>query len=161
LDEIQEIIRNLKRLKTPGTDNINTELLQVAGPQMTQRIQDIIFTIRRSERMPNEWNKSIICPIYKKGEKSKCSNYRGISLLSTVYKILATVINNRLTTYAKDLLSQEQNGFRINRSTMDKIFIMRQINVMNITLKFMYCLLILSRLSTMLTDKKPYRYYRK
>ena len=88
-------------MKTPGTDNINAELLQAAGPQMTQRIQDLILSIRRSERMPNEWDKSIICPIYKKGEKSECSNYRGISLLSTAYKILATVINNRLTTYAE------------------------------------------------------------
>jgi hypothetical protein len=77
--------------------------------------------------MPNEWNKSIICPIYKKGKKSECSKYRGISLLNTVYKILATVINNRLTTYAEDLLSQEQNGFRRNRSSMDSIFIMRQL----------------------------------
>jgi len=77
--------------------------------------------------MPNEWNKSIICPIYKKEEKSECSNYRGISLLNTAYKILVTVINNRLKVYAEDFLSQEQNGFGRNRSTMDNIFIMRQI----------------------------------
>ena len=76
--------------------------------------------------MPNEWNKSIIRPIYKKGEKSKCSNYRGISLLNTAYKISATVINNRVKVYAEDLLSQEQNGFRRNRSATDNIFIMRQ-----------------------------------
>ena len=96
LYEIQEIIKNLKRMKMPGTDNINAELLQVAGPQMTQKIQELILNIWRTERMPNEWNKSIICPIYKKGEKSECSNYRGISLLNTAYNILATVINNRL-----------------------------------------------------------------
>jgi hypothetical protein len=73
-DEIQEIIRNLKRMKTPGTDYINAELLQAAGPQMTQKIQDLIL---KAERMPNEWNTSIICPIYKKGEISECSSYRG------------------------------------------------------------------------------------
>jgi hypothetical protein len=112
LDEIQEIIRNLKRMETPGTDQINAELLEAAGPQMTQRIQELILNIWRSERIPNEWNKSIICPIYKKGDKSECSNYRGISLLKTAYKILATVINTRLTTCAEDLLSQERNGFR-------------------------------------------------
>jgi len=76
--------------------------------------------------MPNEWNKSI-CPIYKKGEKIECSNYMGISLLNTVYKTLATAINNRLKTFEEYLLSHEQNGFRRNRSTTDNIFIMRQI----------------------------------
>jgi hypothetical protein len=124
---MQEIINNLKRMKTPRTDNINAELLQAASPQMTQRIQDFIPNMWRSERMPNEWNKSIISPVYKKGEKSECSNYRGISLLNKAYKILATVINNRLTTYAEDLLSQEQNGFKRNRSTTDNIFKMRKI----------------------------------
>jgi len=115
-------------MKPPGTDNINAELLQAAGPRMTQRIQELILNIWRSEKMPNEWNKSIICPIYKKGEKTECSNYRGISLLNTVHKILATAINNRSKTFAEDLLSQEQNGFRRNRSTTDNILIMRQIS---------------------------------
>ena len=59
--------------------------------------------------MPNEWNTSVICPIYKKGEQSECSNHTGISLLNTAYKILVTAINTRLKTYAEDLLSQEQN----------------------------------------------------
>jgi sorting nexin-29 len=65
--------------------------------------------------------------LHKKGEKSECSNYRGISLLNTTYKILATAINNRLKTYADDLFSEEQNVFRKNRSTMHNIFIMPEI----------------------------------
>jgi hypothetical protein len=93
---------------------------------MTQRLLELL-NIRRSEKMPNEQNKSIICPIYKKGRKSEYSNYKGISLLNTAYKILATAINTRLKTFAEDLLSREQNGFRRNRSTTDDIFIMRQI----------------------------------
>jgi len=39
-------------MKTPGTDNINAEILQVAGPQMTQRMKDLILNIRKSERIP-------------------------------------------------------------------------------------------------------------
>jgi len=50
LYEIQEIIRNFKGMKTPGTDNINAELLQAAGPQKTQRIQELILNIWRSEK---------------------------------------------------------------------------------------------------------------
>ena len=48
------------------------------------------------------------------------------NLTSHYCMILATVINNRLTTYAEDLLSREQSGFRRNRSTTNNIFIMRQ-----------------------------------
>jgi hypothetical protein len=45
--------------------------------------------------------------------------------LQTIFpELMQNRINNRLTTYAEDLLSQEQNGFRRNRSTMDNIFIM-------------------------------------
>ena len=53
LYEIQEIVKNLMRMKTPGTDNINGELLQAADPHMTQRIQELILNIWRSEKMPN------------------------------------------------------------------------------------------------------------
>jgi hypothetical protein len=45
LYEIQKVIINFKRKKTSGTDNINGELLQVEGPQMTQKIQELILNI--------------------------------------------------------------------------------------------------------------------
>ena len=148
-------------MKTPGTDNIKAELLQAAGPHMTQKIQELILDIWISEKMPNEWNKSIICPIYKNGEKSECSNYRGISLLNTVYKILATTTNNRFKTFA-DLLSQEQNGFRRNSSTTDNIFIMRQIleKCYEYNIEMLVLFIDFKQAFALLTDKKPYRYYR-
>ena len=104
-------------------------------------------------------------PLYKKEEKSECSNYRGISLLNTAYKILATAINNGLKTYkyAEDLLSPEEKGFRRKRSTTNNIFIMRQIlqkcYEYNIDAHVLF--IDFKRLLTLLTDKTPYRYYRK
>jgi len=50
--------------------------------------------------MPEEWKESITVPIYKKGDKTECSNYRAISLLPTVYKILSNILLSRLTPYA-------------------------------------------------------------
>jgi len=43
---------------------------------MTQRILELFLIYGDLKKMPDEWNKSIICPVYKKGEKSECSNYR-------------------------------------------------------------------------------------
>jgi hypothetical protein len=47
---------------------------------------------------PEQWKESII-PIHKKGDKTDCNNYRGISFLSTAYKILSNFLLARLTPY--------------------------------------------------------------
>ena len=76
--------------------------------------------------LPEHWKESIIVPIYKKGEKTNCSNYRGISLLLTCYKILSNIILGRLTPYVDEIIGDHQ-CFRRNRSTIDQIFCIRQI----------------------------------
>jgi len=48
--------------------------------------------------MPKVWNELIIVPIYKKGNKTDCNNYRGLSLFSTTYKILSNILLSRLNS---------------------------------------------------------------
>jgi hypothetical protein len=62
----------------------------------------------------------------QKNAKTYCSNYKGISLLSTSYKILSKILLTRLTAYADEIIGDHQCGFRRNIST-DKIFHIRQI----------------------------------
>jgi sorting nexin-29 len=70
---------------------------------------------------------SIIVPVHKKGDKIDCSNYRGISLLSTSYKILSNILLSRLSPYIDEIIGDHQCGFRRNRTTTDQIFCIRQI----------------------------------
>ena len=56
-----------------------------------------------------------------------CNNYRGISLLSTSYKILSNLLLSGMTPYANEITGEYQCGFRRNRSTVDHIFSIRQI----------------------------------
>jgi hypothetical protein len=65
--------------------------------------------------------------IQKKGDKADCSNYRGISLLSTLYKILSNILPARLNPYADEIIGDHQCGFRRNRSMTDQIFYIGQI----------------------------------
>jgi hypothetical protein len=77
--------------------------------------------------LPHQWKESIVVPIHRKGNKTDCSNYRGISLLSTSYKILSNILLSRLIPYADEIIGDYQRGFRRNRSTTDHIFYIRQI----------------------------------
>ena len=74
-----------------------------------------------------EWKESIIVPMYKKGDKTDCNNYRGISLLPTTYKILSNILLSRLIPYAEGVIGAHQCGFQCNRSSTDHIFCTRQI----------------------------------
>jgi len=87
----------------------------------------IIISIWNKEKLPEKWKESIIAPIYKKGDKTECINYRGISLFPTRYKILSNILLPRLIPYAEEVTGDHQCGFRRNRSTTDHIFCIRQI----------------------------------
>jgi len=76
--------------------------------------------------LPEEWKESIIVPIHKKGDKTHCNNYRGISFSPTTYKILSNILLSRLVPCAKEIIGDYQCGFRCNRLTNYHIFFIRQ-----------------------------------
>jgi hypothetical protein len=86
-----------------------------------QRIHRLIVQIWEEEQLPGQWNEGIICPVYKKGDRLGCRNYRPITLLNVVYKIFAIILNQRLADIKEPTLGDYQSGFRPNRSTIDNI----------------------------------------
>jgi hypothetical protein len=88
---------------------------------------NLFFSIWNNEELPQQWKESTIVPIYKKGDKTDCNNYRRISLLSTAYRILSNILLARLTPYVGEIIGDHQCGFRRNRSTMDQIFYIQQV----------------------------------
>jgi hypothetical protein len=90
--EVEIAIGNLKRYKSPGIDQILAELIQAGRNTLQSEIHKLINCIWNKEELPEQWKESFIVPIYKKGDKTDCSNYRGISLLSTSYKILSNIL---------------------------------------------------------------------
>ena len=83
--------------------------------------------IQNNKQLPQQWNAGIICPVYKKGDRLNCNNYRPITLLNTPHKIFAVLLNKRLIEKIENKLEDNQMRFRPNRSTIDNIFIVRQI----------------------------------
>jgi hypothetical protein len=62
-------------------------------------IHKLITSIWNKEEMPDQCKESIIVPIHKRGHKTDCNNYRGISLLLTSYKILSNILLSQLSPY--------------------------------------------------------------
>jgi hypothetical protein len=60
--------------------------------------------------------------MYKKGDKSNCSSYRQMSLLSSTYKILSNILISWLIPYVYEITGNHQCGFCCNKSTIDHIF---------------------------------------
>jgi hypothetical protein len=83
-------------------------------------------SIWNKEEFLDQWKESIIEPIYRKGDKTECSNYRGISLLSISYKILSNVFLSKLSPYTVEIIGDHQRRFRRKRSTTDQIMLLQE-----------------------------------
>jgi len=126
-EEMEKAICNLKTNKAPGEDDITTELIKNASLELKEMFHVLMCKIWRHEKMPDDWKVGLIVRLFEKGDKMKCENYRGITLLKVVYKILSSIILERLKEYSEEILGEYQCGFRLQRRTVDQIFIVRQI----------------------------------
>lgn len=126
-EEILEILKEMKNYRSPGENGIPAEIYKTGGETLQEKITSIIQEVWKLEEMPKRWNEALLCPIYKKGDRTVCSNYRGIALLDIAYKILAICLRNRLKTESEKYLGEYQAGFRSNRSTMDQVFTLKLI----------------------------------
>jgi len=124
--DVELATEKLNRHKSPGTDQIPAELIKAGGRTVRSEIYEFIYSIRNLEELLEEWKESISAPIYKKGDKTNCSNYRSISLLLTTYRILPNTLLSRLTPYAEEIVGDHKCGFRRKISTTDHISCIRQ-----------------------------------
>jgi hypothetical protein len=85
-------VEKVMRHKSLCTDQITTELIKAGGRIICSEIYKHINSFGNEKELPEQNKKLIIVPIYKKGGKTDCINYRGILLLSTTYKILSIIL---------------------------------------------------------------------
>ena len=96
--EVKEAISSLKNDKAPGMDMLSAELFKVPEESLLDEVAELVRMIWVQEIVPDGCNAAVIIALYKKGDKEICGNYRGLSLLKVMYKILARIIYRRLIT---------------------------------------------------------------
>jgi hypothetical protein len=102
--DVELAIDKLKSHKSPGIDQISAELITAGCRTSCLEIHKLITSILKKEKLPEEWKESITLPVHKKGDKTDCINYRGISHLLTTCKILSNILLSRLIPYVKEII---------------------------------------------------------
>jgi hypothetical protein len=124
--EVEIAIAKLKKYKSTDSVQIPAELIQAGGEMLLSAIHKLINSTWNKEELPDQWKDSIIVLVHKKGNKTDCNSYCGISLLSTSYKILSNILLSRLSPYIGEIIGDHQCGFQRNRLT-NQIFCIIQI----------------------------------
>ena len=125
-------MKAMANAKAVGPDGLPAELLKLELQQdrtILLEFHRLTTLIWREGKVPQQWKDAVITVLHTKGDVTECGNYRGISIVSHAGKVPLKVVARRLSAYceARGLLPEEQCGFRPNRSTTDKMFVVRRL----------------------------------
>ena len=123
--EIRNAILSMSAGKAPGIDGITVELLKADISTTVGVLYDRFCDIWISETVSADWKKGLIVRIAKRGDLTKCGNWRGITLMSVAAKVMGKVLMRRISDGTE--VRKEQAGFWPGRSTIEQIFILRNI----------------------------------
>ena len=118
--DVLDILRNLRNTKSVGLDGISVFVLKLCAHEITPSINYLINLSLKSGKFPKQWKIAKIIPIHKNGDKDTPSNFRPISLLPCVSKILERIVQRQIVSYLHkhNILSSAQSGFRTKHSTI-------------------------------------------
>ena len=117
--EILSITRNLKSSFSSGIDGLSSNLIRQIIPSIAKPFTHICNNSFLNGSFPEGMKLSKVIPIFKNGDPNCVNNYRPISLLPTLSKVLERLMFNRLYKYlsVNDLINKQQFGFRPGHST--------------------------------------------
>ena len=116
---VEKELKILKTHKSAGIDNLPPLLLRDSASVISKPISHIINLSLTSGKIPTEWKSAKVIPLHKSGKTTKTDNYRPISILPVLSKILERAVQRQLLYYLEEckLLSPYQFGYRKKRST--------------------------------------------
>ena len=121
--EIEKAIKSLKDGKSPGIDNLQSELIKHGPTEITDGIVNILNKIAETGIYPKELNEGILIPLPKPGKKQgPPENLRPIILLTVLRKILAICIIRRTTEKINQKIPISQAAYKSGRSTTEHVF---------------------------------------
>ncbi|KAK3511498.1 hypothetical protein QTP70_009001 [Hemibagrus guttatus] len=125
--EVTEVVQQLLGGKAPVVNEIRPEYLKsldIVGLSWLTRLCNIVW---RSGTVPLDWATRVVVPLFKKGDRRVCSNYRGITLLNIPGKVYSRVLERRVRPLVEPRIQEEQCGFRPSRGTLDQLYTLHRV----------------------------------
>ena len=141
-DEILTAIKQLRNGASSGPDMLLNEFFKNGSASLINYLLALFNKLFHMGYFPEQWSEGFIVPIFKKGDINEVSNYRGITLLSTLGKLFTRILNNRLNKWAEiyNVYIEAQAGFRKHMGTVDNIFVLNGLITHCINEnKYLYC----------------------
>lgn len=113
LIELKNVLGAAKNNKAPGCDGVPFEFFKNANLEFHTELLKLFNLINSTGRVPNQFKRSIIFPLFKKGDSSSPADYRGLSFIDCISKIVSSLLSKRLTDFTEQnsLVSECQSGF--------------------------------------------------
>ena len=121
--QVKKQLQKLDVNKASGPDGIPALVLRNAAAELASPLARLFQLCFNKGHMPAQWKVADVIPCYKKGDKHTPSNYRPISLLSVLSKVMERLINKAMWKHLDNhkLISDQQFGFRAGHSTSDAL----------------------------------------
>ena len=118
VEGVLKLLQNIKPHKATGPDSIPARLLKELSHQLAPALTRIYRDTLEAGEVPDDWKMAHIVPIFKKGDKSKASNYRPVSLTAICSKLMEHILHSNIITHLErhSILTEAQHGFRSRRS---------------------------------------------
>ena len=117
-DGVEKLLKNLNPNKATGPDGISPRVLREFASEIAPILTIIFQTSIDSGTIPKDWKNANISPIHKKGDRTKASNYRPVSLTSVSCKLCEHIIHSHIMEFLDKhkILTTSQHGFRSGHS---------------------------------------------
>uniref|UniRef100_A0A1X7U9N4 Reverse transcriptase domain-containing protein n=1 Tax=Amphimedon queenslandica TaxID=400682 RepID=A0A1X7U9N4_AMPQE len=118
IEDVLSALVSLNPSKATGIDGIPAHLLKSCATPLCEPIHHLFVQCFAQSYLPLEWRTHLITPIHKSGNKSSVTNYRPISLLCCISKVLEKIIFDKIADFIQPhFVSPRQFGFLKNRPT--------------------------------------------
>ena len=121
--DVFDILTSLDASKACGIDNFNPKIFKYCAAPLLQVICHLFSVSLQNSSIPQEWRTHCVIPIFKTGDRSSVCNYRPISLLCILSKVLERIVYNNIIRHIQGKLTKHQFGFLPYRSTLQQLLL--------------------------------------